>query len=61
MELFAALLEDVTHDAYIAFVIVLSLLTITIVLLAIRRILPRRVYDPTLPDVANPHRRSARP
>jgi hypothetical protein len=49
METFLGLLEEVTHDGYMAGVAALTTLTLVILGIAIRRILPKHKHDATLP------------
>lgn len=46
---FAALLEEVTHDGFMGATAVLTTLTVVMLALAVRRILPGKRYDDTLP------------
>ena len=50
METFLGLLEEVTHDGFMAGVAALTALTLAILGIAIRRILPKHEYDSTLPS-----------
>ncbi|WP_181884879.1 hypothetical protein [Arthrobacter sp. RT-1] len=49
MDTFLGLLEEVTHDGFMAGVAALTALTLLILAIAIRRILPKHKHDSTLP------------
>jgi hypothetical protein len=49
MDTFLGLLEEVTHDGFMAGVAALTTLTLVILGIAIRRILPKHEHDTTLP------------
>ncbi|MBG6216777.1 hypothetical protein IWX75_001221 [Arthrobacter sp. CAN_A6] len=49
MDTFLGLLEEVTHDGFMAGVAGLTALTLVILGIAIRRILPKHERDTTLP------------
>ena len=51
MDTFLGLLEEVTHDGFMVGVAVLTTLTLVILVIAVRRILPKheRERDTTLP------------
>jgi hypothetical protein len=46
---FAALLEEVTHDGFMGATAVLTTVTVVMLALAVRRILPANQRDETLP------------
>ncbi|UUL77445.1 hypothetical protein NG819_08290 [Pseudarthrobacter sp. Fe7] len=50
MDTFLGLLEEVTHDGFMAGVAGLSTLTLVILAIAVRRILPKHKHDSTLPQ-----------
>lgn len=49
METFLSLLEEVTHDGFMVGVVGLTTLTLLVLGIAVRRILPKHEHDPTLP------------
>jgi hypothetical protein len=49
MDTFFGLLQEVTHDSFIAVVYALVTLTVVFLVVAIRRILPKNKRDSTLP------------
>lgn len=49
METFLGLLEEVTHNGFMVGVAGLTALTLLVLCIAIRRMLPRHEDDPTLP------------
>lgn len=49
METFLGLLEEVSHDGFMAGVAGLTTLTLVILGIAVRRILPKHEHDATLP------------
>jgi hypothetical protein len=49
MDTFLGLMEEVTHDGFMAGVTGLTTLTLVILGVAVRRILPRQEHDTTLP------------
>lgn len=55
METFLGLLEEVTHDGFMAGVAGLTALTLVILGIAVRRILPKHEHDTTLPPRRGSH------
>jgi hypothetical protein len=49
MDTFLGLLEEVTHDGFMAGVAGLTTLTVVVLGVAVRRILPKNDHDSTLP------------
>ncbi len=49
MDTFWGLLEEVTHHGFMAGVVGLTTLTLVVLAIAVRRILPKHEHDPTLP------------
>lgn len=49
MDTFLGLLEEVTHDGFMAGVAGLTALTLVVLGIAVRRILPKHEHDATLP------------
>lgn len=49
MDTFLGLLEEVTHHGFMAGVAGLTTLTLVVLAIAVRRILPKHEYDATLP------------
>jgi hypothetical protein len=54
---FTGLLEEVTHDGFMGATAVLTTVTVLMLSLAVRRILPRNQRDDTLPSRSEERRR----
>lgn len=55
METFLNLLEEITHNGFLVGVAALTALTLVVLVIAVRRILPRHEHDATLPPRRGAH------